>query len=397
MSKVNPGRLAALKTLIAVERGDHAEDRLAELAPPTGPDRGLSWHLALGTLRWQGAIDHVLGPLLSRPLARLDPAVRCALRMGTFEAHMSNAPARAVVHQTVEAVKRVGMRRASGMVNAVLRKSVEAPLSPDPSLQLPPWLALRWGGHTEWLARIRKPAPLCIAGSNLEDLALQPATLQGGIMKDLWVLPSGSGAVTGVDGFDDGRFWVMDAAAAKVADAVVAATPKGGTVLDACAAPGGKTFRMTAAGLAVTSVDLSAERMQRLQHNASRLGIRVQTAVHDWLTGPLIGEQRYDSVLVDAPCTGLGTVRRHPEIIWRRQPGDPAAMSIAQRAILANAAKHVKPGGRLVYAVCSMEPEEGTEVATHLDGWSVEHRWASVPPAADEDGFQLFVLRANAT
>ena len=397
MSKVNPGRIAALKTLMAVEQGEHAEDRLAQLAPARGPDRGLSWHLALGTLRWQGALDHALRPLLSRPIARLDPAVRCALRMGTFEAHMSNAPARAVVHQTVEAVKRVGMRRASGMVNAVLRKSVQEPLSSDASHHLPPWLAARWINHTDWLVRIKKPAPLCIAGSDLEDLALQPATLHGEAMKDLWVLPTGSGAVSDVDGFEEGRFWVMDSAAAKVADAVAAATPGGGTVLDACAAPGGKTFRMVQSDLVVTPVDVSTERIERLQQNAARLRVRVSPVVHDWLTGSMADGRQYDSVLVDAPCTGLGTVRRHPEIIWRRQPGDPAAMSIGQRTILSNAANHVKPGGRLIYAVCSTEPEEGVEVANSLDQWSIEHQWASVPPAGDEDGFQLFVLKANAT
>lgn len=395
VSKLNPGRLAALRTLVEVERGAHAEDRLPVHAPTGGSDRGLAWHLALGTLRWQGALDHHLKPLVTRPLAKLDPTVRCALRMGTFENHRMNAPARAVVHQTVEAVKRLGYRRAAGVVNAVLRKSAHGSLSTDSVHLLPDWLDSRWRTHTAWLERIRTPAPLSIAGVGLEDLGLDPTRLGGDIVRDLWTLPPGSGSVDQLDGFDEGRFWVMDAAAARVADMAANVTPDGGTVLDACAAPGGKTFRLLTGGFRVTSVDVSPERIERFMQNAQRLRLDVACRQHDWVEGqaPTLGT--FDTVLVDAPCTGLGTVRRHPEILWRRAVGDPAAMAIAQRQIVQNALHHVKPGGHLIYAVCSMEPEEGVDVAASIDGWAVEDRWASAPPTGDEDGFQVFRLKAS--
>ncbi len=395
VNRVNPGRVAALRTLVEVERGAHAEERLPIHAPASGPDRGLSWHLTLGTLRWQGSLDHHLKPLVSRPIAKLDPTVRCALRMGTFEGHRMNAPARAVVHQTVEAVKRMGYRRAAGIVNAVLRKSVEGSLSTEPRHLLPGWLEARWRNHTNWLERIRTPAPLSIAGSNLEPLGLSPAVLEGETVGDLWVLPPGSGSVEHLEGFEEGRFWVMDVAAARVADMVAEATPKGGVVLDACAAPGGKTFRLLANGFQVMAVDASRERLERFVQNSHRLRVDTKCMQHDWLLGPASSLGTFDTVLVDAPCTGLGTVRRHPEIIWRRSPGDPAAMGIVQRQVTQNAATHVKPGGRLIYAVCSTEPEEGINVASSIEGWEVEHHWASAPPTGDEDGFQIFQLKAQ--
>lgn len=187
----------------------------------------------------------------------------------------------------------------------------------------------------------------------------------------------------------------MDAAAAKVADIVSELAGSGGTVLDACAAPGGKTFRMISAGCEVMAVDASEKRFIRFDANADRLQLKIKTKVHDWRFGPMANLPLFDAVLVDAPCTGLGTARRHPEIIWRREPGDPAAMAITQLEILKNAAQHVKPGGHLVYAVCSTEPEEGEQVAEGLEGWTVQSAWASVPPTGDEDGFQAFVLTAD--
>jgi 16S rRNA (cytosine967-C5)-methyltransferase len=395
MSKVNPGRLAALRVLVSVVEGGHAEDLLVREAPKTGPDRGLAWHLVLGSLRWQGALDAAIQPHLNRPLRKLDTGVLCALRMGVFEANHSKTPDRAVVHQTVEAVRRLGLGRATGIVNAVLRKAIAVPLSDRGEDQLPPWLYARWGNHEAWLKSLRLPAPMTIAGNAPPNLGLAPAMLQGETVPRLWVLPPGAGSVTGLEGFHEGEFWVMDAAAAKVADIVSELVGAGGTVLDACAAPGGKTFRMTSAGCEVMAVDASESRFVRFDANADRLQLKIKTKVHDWRFGPLAKLPLFDAVLVDAPCTGLGTARRHPEIIWRREPGDPAAMAVTQLEILKNAAQHVKPGGHLVYAVCSTEPEEGEQVARGLDGWTVQSAWASVPPTGDEDGFQAFVLTAD--
>jgi 16S rRNA (cytosine967-C5)-methyltransferase len=168
---------------------------------------------------------------------------------------------------------------------------------------------------------------------------------------------------------------------------------EGWTALDACAAPGGKSFRLATRGAAVTAVDAQARRLQKVGEGARRLGLPVQEAVHDWLRGPCATLGLYDLVLVDAPCTGLGTLRRHPEIKWRRLRSDPAAMAIRQVPILQAAAAHVRPGGVVVYAVCSPEPEEGIRVVEALQGWSIERSLRFAPPAGDEDAFQAFLLR----
>ena len=395
MSRANPGRIAALRALVSVETGGHAEDVLVELAPKKGPDRGLAWHLTLGVLRWQGALDLALKPFLNRPIEKLDPGVRNALRLGLFEVHHSNTPTRAAVHQAVESVRSVGLGRATGIVNAVLRKASVTELSSDPQDRLPKWLYERWAAHPEWLERMMQPARVSLAGDAPEGIDVAPAVLGDETLDQLWLLPSGAGNIADLPGFEEGHFWVMDPSAAKVADLVVECTPTGGTVLDACAAPGGKAFRMSKAGLKVTGVDRSPERLYLMSTNLSRLKMDIQLQPHDWLVGGLGGSPSFDTVLVDAPCTGLGTVRRHPEIIWRKEAGDPAAMGVTQRQILRNAASHVNPEGALVYSVCSTEREEGTDVAESMEGWTIDKTWSSAPPQGDEDGFQAFVLRRS--
>jgi 16S rRNA (cytosine967-C5)-methyltransferase len=242
-----------------------------------------------------------------------------------------------------------------------------------------------------------KPARVTLAGAPPEGVEVTPAVLGDAVIDKLWLLPSGAGNVADLPGFTEGHFWVMDPSAAKVADLVAESTPAGGSVLDACAAPGGKAFRLSKAGFQVTGVDRSPDRLYLMSTNLSRLKMDIQLQPHDWLVGDLGGDQAFDSVLVDAPCTGLGTVRRHPEIIWRKEAGDPAAMGVTQRQILRNAAAHVKPGGALVYSVCSTEREEGTDVAESMTGWTIQKTWSSAPPQGDEDGFQAFVLRRSGT
>ena len=380
MSRANKGRIAAARALVGVHEGGHIEDLLALHAPPKGPDRGLAWHLGLGCLRWRGALDHALQPFLRQPAHKLDPGVRAALWLGLFEIHLSRTPTRAAVDQAVEVTKAIGLKRASGLVNAVLRRASTTALSTDHQVLLPPWLYERWNQHTEWLDRIRDPARISVCGTPPANVDVSPASLGGSEIANLWTFEGKTGDVSQLDGFDEGRFWVMDPAAAKVADLVNDALGGTGSVLDACAAPGGKTFRLVSKGHNVTALDHSPDRLDQMAENLYRLNMNVETAVHDWLTGPWANAKTFDAVLVDAPCTGLGIVRRHPEVIWRRKPGDPAAMAITQRAILKNAAQHVSTNGVLVYSVCSMEPEEGSEVVKDLDGWDVTAEWNSAPP-----------------
>lgn len=394
MSRVNPGRMAAARVLIAVERGAHAEDLLVEQAPAAGPDRGLAWHLTLGVLRHQGSLDHVLAPLLKKGgLPKLDPAVRVALRMGLFEAALCRTASHAAVDQAVELTKKLRLARASGLVNAVLRRAIKVPFPTDPFVDLPDWLRVRWAAHPQWVKRIQQPAVVCVATTDQQppEMPSTPAQANGEVVSGIFEVTE-SGSVSQWPGFDAGRWWVMDPAAAAVAD-LCEARP-GMRILDACAAPGGKSFRLHSQGASVMAVDADEKRLLRLKENAQRLGVSVETALHDWTSGPM-DDTRFDVVVVDAPCTGLGVIRRHPEIRWRRLQSDPAAMAFRQRRILQACAAHVRPGGRLVYAVCSPMEEEGEGVVNHLSGWSVTRRWSTVPPQHNEDAFQGFVLERS--
>ncbi len=396
-SRANPGRVAALRVLASVDTGAHAEDLLDELAPTEDKDRRLAWSLVFGVLRRRGAIDALLSPHLSRSMDKLDAPVRAALRVGVWELSASRVPRHAAVSQAVEACRAVGAGRASGFVNAVLRKVGEPTLSTDPMLDLPPWLQERWSDWEAWVALLASPAPTCGVSrdpSRLpEGLPAHPTSLDDLDLPGAFVLDSPGGRLDQLPGFAEGAWWVMDPAAAAVADLCLAWSGKESPeVLDACAAPGGKSMRLASLGAKVRCVDSSANRLRRLQANAERVGLDLPCRVHSWEQGSGEDLGEYDVVLVDAPCTGLGTVRRHPEIKWRRLRTDPAAMALRQRRILANAAKRVRPGGLLVYAVCSTEPEEGRAVAESLAGWRVAHSWTRTPPTGDEDGFQCFGL-----
>lgn len=398
MPPTNPGRRAALLVLVAVEEGGHAEDLLAGAAPHDPRDRGLCWHLVLGVLRRQGAIDALLQPLLKQPIARLDPPVRAVLRLGTFELHHARSPAYAVVSEAVEAARSVGAGRASGLVNAVLRRAAAAPFPSDPALDLPPWLRARFGGWGAWLATLSQPPPIAGVLRGPDDAlpsgAAGPAHAGGEPVPGTFTLTAAEGPVGDRPGFAAGAWWVMDPSAVRVADlAFEAADRPAPRVLDACAAPGGKSLRLASRGAQVVAADLVPERLARVAEGAARTGLRVELLQHDWLIGPAKLPRDFDVVLVDAPCTGLGTLRRHPEIRWRRLASDPMAMAIRQASILENAAMHVAPGGALVYAVCSPMVEEGPEVVEALEGWTVTHQWSATPPQGDEDAFQCFVLR----
>lgn len=393
--RANPGRVAAVRVLVAVEEGQHAEQMLAELAPPEGPDRGLAWNLVLGVLRWRGSLDALLEPRLSQGVSGLDPTVRAVLRAGLFDALLTRTPPHAAVHQAVEVAREVGAVRASRLVNAVLRRSSSEAISGDPWLDLPPWLAARWSDWGSWVEKLREPPTISVVmrGEVPAELVCEPAVIDGAPLEGVYTLGARQGRLESLPGYEDGAWWVMDPAAVAVADFTLRHTRDGGRVLDACAAPGGKALRLSSRGCDVVVVDQSARRLSLLRANAQRLCMAFEAHVHQWgaASSPDIGQ--FSTVLVDAPCTGLGTVRRHPEIRWRCMKSDPAAMGIRQAGILQAASTHVEPGGVLIYAVCSPEPEEGPDVVARLEGWKVIDRWASVPPAGDEDAHQVFALR----
>lgn len=409
MPKANPGRVAAARALVRVDEGHHLEDALAELLPH-GPDRALGWYLAFGVMRHRAQVDAALRPHLRQPIEGLDAAVRATLRLGAFEKLHARTQPHAVVHQSVEVARALSAGRASGLVNAVLRR-VGAPreLSRADRLDHPAWLVARWDTRygpeaTErWCLANAEPPPLTIVARDPQatdelraaGLELSPARAAGREVPGAFRVKGHAGPVPSLPGFEAGRLWVQDAASALVAD--LAGVGEGTTALDACAAPGGKTFRMASRGARVTAVDVSEQRLARVAEGARRLGLAPVLRLHDWTTGALPELGTFDAVLVDAPCTGLGTVRRHPEIRWRRVESDVVQAARRQRAILEGASAHVRPGGALIYAVCSAEPEEGAQVVRaflddHPD-FVLEEQVDTAPPADDEDAFQAARLR----
>ncbi len=386
------GRLAAAKALVATEEGAHLDEALAATAPPLGPDRDQAWFLAYGVERRRGHVDAALRVHLTRPLGDLDPPVRAVLRVGAFEKLYARTAAHAIVHEAVEVARALGAGKAHGMVNAVLRR-VAPPerLGTADALDHPAWIVQRWTARygadaaRRWCEDNAAPPPLFVvrqqgaAGPEGEAVALHGQPLAGVLRVRV------SAPIPDLPGFAEGGFWVQDAASVAVCDLVP--VQEGMRVLDACAAPGGKSFRLASRGANVVAVDRSDQRLDLVRQGAGRLRLPVATRLHDWSTGPL-GET-FDAVLVDAPCSGLGTLRRHPEIRWRRSESDLVRAAVLQERILEAAAASVAPSGSLVYAVCSPEPEEGEEVAARFlashPEFGREESVSTAPPEIGED------------
>lgn len=373
MSETLSARRAALDLLDVVLRRreplDLARNRQgpawAELSPR---DRAFAFLLAATVLRRLGEIDHTLAHHLRRPLARAPWPVRHALRLGVAQLLYLGTPAHAAVDASVALAGETAGRR--GLVNAVLRRVAEA--GPDPEidaarLDTPDWLWRSWrDAYGEATCRaiteahLREP-PLDLTPAG--DVARWSAALGARVLPTGTLRLEGAGRIEELAGFGDGAWWVQDAAAALPVRLLgeVAGRP----VYDLCAAPGGKTAQLAAAGARVTAVDRSETRLARLQRNLDRLGLVADVVVADvlqWRAEPA------QAVLLDAPCTATGTIRRHPDVLRTRGPGDVARLAELQARLLTAAAELVAPGGLLVYCVCSLQPEEGeAQVATWLE------------------------------
>ncbi len=407
--------MAAARVLVEVDEGRPVDDALAERAPARDPDRAMTWHLVLGVLRRRASVDAALQGPVRGPLERLDPPVRAVLRIAVFERLFGGTPPHAAVSQAVEVARAIGAGRASGLINAVSRRaSLPRELDRATRLEHPAWLVARWDArHGEaavdaWCAANGTPPPLCVvARDDVAALAEQfaaagvqtrPATAGGEVVPGVLRVVEPKGRVESLPGYEDGAFWVQDAASAWMTDLVPTSAT---TVLDACAAPGGKTMRLASRGHAVTAIDKRPDRLDRLHESAHRVDLSLPSHVHDWTQGACSKVGAFDAVLVDAPCTGLGTVRRRPDIRWRRTEADVREMANLQRVVLEGASQHVRPGGHLVWVVCSPEPEEAEGV---VDGFLADHpEWAreatrvTAPPHDDEDAFQghRLVLRED--
>ena len=393
--RASPARVAAAQSLCAVEAGDNADQALATFAPADGADRAAVWNLVLGVLRRRSALDAAIATAAKRAPWTLDAPVLAVLRVALYELTFTRTPPHAAVDQAVETARAIGVGHAAGFINAVLRRGV-VPTEGDVPHGFPEWIIARWRSRVgavradAFMRACTEPADVHIVAK--EDPAGVAASFQKAgqplvpVGEGVFRLPPRSGRIDHLPGFAEGQWWVMDPAAVAAADLV----PAVAAVLDTCAAPGGKSLRLASRGMQVTATDVDATRMVRFEQNRARVGLGVEARRHDWMNGPMAGA--WPAVLVDAPCTALGLVRRHPELRWRRTEADVHTAAKRQCLLLRHAAEAVLPGGCIVYAVCSPEPEEGPEVAASL-GWPVEEVFSNEGNLAGADVFWACRMR----
>ncbi|MCY1128307.1 methyltransferase domain-containing protein [Frigidibacter sp. RF13] len=378
-------RAAAVGLILGVTEGRLAlSDQIAAgaLGPLDGPGRARAQRLALATLRNLGPIDLILKVFIRKP----PPAeVRAILRLAACELLAEGAAAHGVVHEAVALTRASGRKGESfsGLVNAVLRKVAALPpesLSSKPAQELPGWLRGRlmsaWSkAATQAMeAAHAKGAPLDLTPKD-GDVAVLAARVGGLVLPTGSVRIEGSVQVSDMPGYATGDWWVQDAAAALPAKALGAG--QGERVLDLCAAPGGKTMQLAAAGADVTALDLSAARMARLEENLARCGFTARTVVADALYWE--PDEPFDAILLDAPCSATGTIRRHPDLPFVKDSAGLKEVFALQAALLDRALGWLAPGGRLLFATCSLLPEEGEkQIASAL----ARHPDLSVDPAA---------------
>lgn len=390
----SPARVAALLALMAIE----SEGRWANAEPPSGAgplseqDRALATALIAGVTRWRLALDHRLNAFLKQPIASLPPGVRNALRLGLFQLrHQDRVPAHAAVDEAVRLARSFGHEGLAKLANGVLRAVLREPergsppsLAEDPvghllaAEGLPTWLGRRWVaayGAEEALALARhaneepdlwlRPNPLkgesgAALGARLHAVGVA-AEAHPVLGEGAWGM-SGTGSVAQLPGYAEGLWAVQDPAAIAVGLAV--GPQAGEAVADVGASPGGKTAHL--AGLMqgqgrLVAVEAQASRLPRLRENLTRLGAGfVEVVEADGRELAKLG--RFDRVLVDAPCSGLGVLARKPDLRHHRQPEELKALAGLQGALLDGAAQALKPGGILVYATCTIAPEENEEV-----------------------------------
>jgi 16S rRNA (cytosine967-C5)-methyltransferase len=398
---IAPARLAAYDVLRAVST--RRSDLPAALVRARGHlpderDRALAGEIATGTLRWQGTFDVLIAAYARRPLDTLDGEVVDILRLTLFQLlHLDRVPASAAVNDAVQMTRKAGKSSAAAFVNALLRRASRErgrlPLPPrtpgtapaeigylEQSLSHPRWLVERWHSRygfeaaEAWCRFDNTPAPLTLRANRLrvrrEELA--EALRQAGVetqparfAPDGLVVTSGNPLLSPIA--TQGLFAVQDEASQIVGD-IVQARP-GERILDACAAPGGKTIAM-AAGMEnrgmLVAADVRARRVGLLSDTVRAAGATCARIVQANAAEPLPFGAIFDCVLVDAPCTGLGTLRRDPDIKWRRTGADFESVTALQLRILAAAAAAIRPGGRIIYATCSSEPDEDEDVVARF-------------------------------
>jgi 16S rRNA (cytosine967-C5)-methyltransferase len=399
MSIVPSARSVAIDLVGAVLRrkrplDDAIEDNSDMALLPTR-DRAFARLLVATVLRRLGQIDALIAHCLNTPLPPRAAVVHDMLRLGIAQLLFLRTPAHAAVATTVDLAEARGFLSHKGLVNAVLRRlstegSALVEQQDPPRLNTPDWLWQSWataygdaGGRAIALAHL-KEAPLDLTvrsdpegwGKVLETITLPTGTLRR----------SSGGSITSLPGYAEGAWWVQDAAAAIPAQ--LFGDIAGRRMIDLCAAPGGKTAQLAAAGASVVAIDRSQRRLDRLISNLQRLDLSVEAIVADaavWQP-----RDKVYGVLLDAPCTATGAIRRHPDVPHLKSPEDVARLAVVQERLLVAASEMVEPGGILVYCTCSLEPEEGSQQVARFLARTADFRRAPVQ-LSDAGGLAEFL------
>jgi 16S rRNA (cytosine967-C5)-methyltransferase len=358
MQVVSPARIVAFEILLAVERGGYASDLLAaRTADLASRDAGLASEIVFGVLRYQAQLDYLIEHYSGKSAARLDQPVRAALRMGIYQIrYLDRIPPHAAVSESVDLIKRARKLSAVGFANAVLRKADRTPVGwPAQPVELshPAWMLERWE------RQYGPTTAAAIAHANLRtpETYVNPAT---GRIQDI-----GSQAIVPLLRLAPGQ-----------------------SFLDLCAAPGNKTAQALACGVRAVACDIHPRRLALLKTLGADLVVLDGTR-------PLPFNRPFDRILVDAPCSGTGTLAHNPEIKWRLRPADLPGLHAGQAALLKRARAFLAPGGLLVYATCSLEREENEDVVATVPAGLVIDTMQRIPGRDPGDGFFAAVIKSE--
>ncbi|NQV99391.1 MAG: methyltransferase [Rhodospirillales bacterium] len=368
-------RIAALDVLEAILRRNRTlDDALEQVTTYAGlnpRDRAFARNLVSTTLRRLGQIDALIAHCLQTPLARKSLRSHDILRLGICQLLFLGTADHAAVSSSVDLAEHSGQAHTKKMINAVLRRigreSAQLLAAQDESrANVPDWLWDSWrNSYGEETCRAIAAAHLQEAGLDLSvksDPAIWAEKFEGSVLPNGTVRLTKNRNVPEMDGFEAGEWWVQDTAARAAVQML--GDVAGKRVIDLCAAPGGKTAFLVNAGAIVTAVDRSANRLLRLSENLQRLRLEAEVVTADATTWQ--PEQKADAVLLDAPCSATGTIRKHPEVSWLKSQADVDKLALLQSQLLDAAVQMVVPGGHLLYATCSLQPEEGPDQITRL-------------------------------